>query len=95
MAQLTYNTARIDDRTAVDIHKIIDDAMEKKDRAVIIYISAYGVNVNVSPYSDEPLRWIRIVDNIRPFECPSCGTNNSRPTAYCPECGEKLGKPKE
>ena len=42
----------------VDIHKIIDDAMEKHDRSVSIFISPDGITINV--YPTEP-RWIEPV----------------------------------
>jgi len=37
---------------AIDIHKIIDEAMEKKDRSVTIFIGVQGTTVNVYPYQE-------------------------------------------
>lgn len=71
--------------TSVDIHKIIDDAMEKKDRSVTIFIGEHGTTVNVYPYPDEKPRWVtRFVD---------CGTNRRHSGYRCSECGEKLAAP--
>lgn len=41
----------------VDIHKIIDDAMEKKDRSVVLYIGEHGTSVYVNPYKDDKVVW--------------------------------------
>ena len=48
-------------KAEIDIRKIIDDAMEKKDRTVNIYISKTGTSVYVNPIreEDEP-HWIDI-----------------------------------
>lgn len=35
------------------IHRIIDNAMEKRDRSVFIYFGEAGVSVNIYPYSEE------------------------------------------
>ena len=83
------------EKETIDIHKIIDDAMAKGDRTVAIYIGEHGTSINVSPYSDEPLRWVRIEHGFKPFECPSCGNTKASPTTYCPDCGEKLAMPKD
>lgn len=37
----------------IDIHKIIDDAMEKRDRTVFIYIGEHGTTVNITPFEEE------------------------------------------
>lgn len=40
-------------KPAVSVHKIINDAMKKKDRYVSLFIGPYGTSVSVYPYSDE------------------------------------------
>ena len=75
----------------VDIHKIIDDAMEKKDRAVHILILPTSTSVNVTPYSNENSRWI---DNgLNGYECPECHGINDWASLYCPICGATVAKP--
>lgn len=36
-----------------DIYKLIDDAMEKKDRYVTIYVGEEGMTVSVYPLTDD------------------------------------------
>ena len=36
-----------------DIHKLIDDAMEKKDRSVTIFFGKLGTSVSVYPITDD------------------------------------------
>ena len=76
----------------VDIHKIIDDAMEKKDRYVTIFISKEGTTINVHPYEDKESKWIYHDPNESNyhFECSECGSISEFATPYCPVCGEKL-----
>lgn len=87
----------------IDIHKIIDDAMEKRDRSVSIYIGQSCVTVNVTPYEkEEPARWI-YNRHTGYGQCSECG-HEIEPEVYrgciywpnyCAECGEKLGTPKK
>lgn len=81
----------------IDIHKIIDDAMEKGDRSVSIYIGQSCVTVNVTPYEkEEPARWIlRRKGDGWPYECSACGVEAKYPWSYCPHCGEQMKMPKE
>lgn len=78
-------------RTDVDIHKIIDDAMEKKDRSVTIFITKDATTVSVYPYEDKPLEWTKNKGGTH--TCPSCGEYQDFMTPYCPYCGEKLKRP--
>lgn len=78
----------------VNIRKIIDDSMEKKDRAVHILITSTGTSVEVIPYSNETPRWIFDRDYCT-YECSECHNTNAYPAPYCPECGEKLAAAKE
>ena len=82
---------------AIDIHKIIDDAMEKKDRRVTVFMSSAGTSVYVDPYDDKPLEWIVTCGNgnpfVSPYKCPSCGIPSEVPDPYCRVCGEKLKMP--
>lgn len=89
----------------VDVNKIVDDAMEKKDRQVCIFISDVGTTVKVQPLSDSDPRWIMrkkvgskstqyaITKTI--YECSECHDTFDYPTPYCPSCGEKLRFPCE
>ena len=87
------------DEPKIDIHKIIDDAMEKKDRTVSIYIGQSCVTINVTPYEpEEPARWIHIENDHHcsyRFECSACGAEHEFPSLYCPHCGEQMKMPKE
>lgn len=86
----------------VDIHKIIDDAMEKRDRTVSIYIGEAGVSVTVSPADQDKVMWIHKADNTYDetycrtwFQCSNCGHDNNHTTPYCPVCGEFMHGVKE
>lgn len=73
----------------VDIHKIIDDAMEKRDRTVSIYIGEAGVSVSVYPVDHDKVQWIETKDGMI---CSNCGNRESTwdcPT-YCSRCGELM-----
>lgn len=83
----------------VDIHRIINEAMEKKDRYVTIFISDMATSVNVYPTEDKPM-WIPItfdrtfgdstLSSIIGYRCSECGSSANKPTVYCSECGEKM-----
>lgn len=45
----------IPNRCAVDIYRIIDEAMEKQDRYVALYIKPESVTMHVIPYNEEEL----------------------------------------
>lgn len=81
----------------VDIHKIIDDAMEKRDRSVYILISSAGTSVSINPYTEEKCQWVHKADNTYDetycrtwFECSNCGGCTNYTTTYCPSCGEQM-----
>ena len=76
--------------TKVDIHKIIDDAMEKKDRSVSIFIHGDSTSVSVYPYSEENKRWIPDGSGLK---CPVCGVYSRHGGLYCSTCGEQLCAP--
>jgi uncharacterized paraquat-inducible protein A len=86
----------------IDINKIIDDAMEKKDRMVHIFMMGDTLSVDVQPLEANDPRWI-IRDTYRgnsrfpkrEFECSECHTWHDKATPYCPDCGEKLRMPVE
>lgn len=75
-----------------DIHKIIDDAMEKRDRTVSIYIGEAGVSVSVYPVDHDKVQWIYREDDccLFRFECSNCGADYEFETTYCPSCGELM-----
>lgn len=79
----------------INIYKIIDEAMEKKDRSVSIFIHNNNVNISVYPYSNEELRWEEkpTYFTTAHFACPSCGQTQAYCTPYCGLCGEKLAPP--
>jgi predicted amidophosphoribosyltransferase len=88
----THHVVYERDSKPVDIHKIIDDAMEKKDRSVTIFIGKEATTVSVYPYDDKPREWITMDRNGGWFRCPECGSTYRDMSPYCPECGEKLKK---
>lgn len=73
----------------VDIHKIIDDAMEKKDRTVNIYISEHGTSIYVAPHKDGRPEWI-VKKDLNGYYCPECDGWSRTTVQYCPHCGESL-----
>lgn len=75
--------------TDVDIHKIIDDAMAKKDRSVTIFINKDATTVSVHPYEDKKPTWIH-KENMEHVTCPNCGGLQESESHYCPMCGEEL-----
>ena len=84
----------------IDIHKIIDDAMEKKDRCVSLYISESGVSVTVTPL-EEPTHWEKIVlsddslfGRVR-YRCSNCKTITNYASHFCSACGEEMHGVKE
>lgn len=90
MEHFVYN-----DEPLVDIHKLIDDAMEKKDRRVSIFITKDTTSINVEPLIESKPRWIfkeRYRGRYTPV-CSECGYEYAKEeTPYCPCCGEKLAK---
>ena len=79
----------------VNVNKIIDDAMEKKDRSVNIFIHGDNVSVYVEPLEKHDPRWI-IPERPGPkckYECSECHVWTDTLTPYCGSCGEKLRVP--
>ena len=77
----------------IDIHKIIDEAMEKKDREVSIFIMKNNTSVYVRPATNTKPHWIyREGKGKYEFECSECGYYHEFESPFCPECGEKLSK---
>ena len=77
---------------AVDIHKIIDDAMAKGDRSVYILIHSGGMSVTINPYVEDKPKWLHVGNGH--FRCSDCGHDhvadyNPLPV-YCGHCGEKM-----
>lgn len=75
----------------VDIHKIIDDAIEKKDRYVSISIVEAGTMVHVYPHETGQMSWKVIENHRHPYVCPNCGRPSDQAYPHCPWCGEDLG----
>lgn len=82
--------------TNIDIPKLIDEAIEKKDRRVTIFVSNIATTIKVEPIVDDDPRWI-VRDTKAPFIntfiCSECGRYSDRTYNYCPECGEKMKVP--
>lgn len=78
--------------TTVDVHKILDDVAQKKDRFVSIMIGERGTNLTITPLMGEDPKWTMRLHTGRPptFKCGSCGAIVSEATVYCPHCGEKM-----
>lgn len=77
----------------VDIHLLIDDAMEKKDRTVSIFITKNSTTINVYPNTDDGMKWIEHIRYVNKnkkieFECSKCGAFVVHPDLYCSHCGE-------
>ena len=87
-----------DNANNIDIHRIIDEAMEKKDRMVTIFISEVGTTVSVQPIGESP-HWTVEPDDENPnrniFVCSECSTQSTFPGIYCSACGEKMNGCKE
>lgn len=83
--------------TTKDLHKIIDDAMAKKDREVTIFISKDHTHITVSPHTDSKPRWIEdesvTFRHRSRYKCSECGAWHDIPAPFCPFCGEKLALP--
>lgn len=104
---LNYCTARKaevmeeskDETPTVDFYKIIDDAIEKHDRSISIFISPDGITINVYPLTnDDPKEWKRIKGVAGYgdlYICPYCGSGVTQPTIYCGECGERVNYPND
>ena len=74
----------------IDIHKLIDDAMEKKDRNVNIYISEHGTSIYVNPIRDEDEpHWI-VCGTSGSVKCSCCGNIEKYNSLFCPRCGEQM-----
>ena len=87
----------------LDINKIIDDAMDKKDRSVNIFINGDNVSVYVEPLEKHDPRCIireipgsgKYSISKRQYECSECHVWSDVLTSYCGYCGEKLRLPVE
>jgi hypothetical protein len=77
------------------ILKIVDDAMTKKDRSVLLHVDPNGsVFIHVNPYEGTTPAWKKIDDGRR-YLCPECGYTKNYIQPYCSICGTKLAPPKE
>lgn len=72
-----------------DICKIIDDAMEKRDRTVHIFITDTSVSINISPNTDDGMKWIETGIMTYTYKCSKCGLYSGHPDLYCKHCGEQ------
>ena len=73
--------------TEIDIHKLIDEAIEKKDRYVSIYIGEFATTISVHPVGEKAM-WLR--DNNGHIYCSACGNRSRDRGAYCSFCGEEV-----
>lgn len=76
----------------IDIHKLIDDAMEKKDRCLNIFITNVATSVYVYPCDDTEPKWTEVTAG---YVCSECGQFSGWDYPYCPTCGEKMHGVKE
>ena len=91
----------VEEAPSVDINTLIDEAIAKKDRSVVIFISSVGTAIRVEPLGESStLSWIdksikddKYLADQPIFQCPECGHMVSNPSTYCPTCGEKLKMP--
>ena len=81
----------------VDIHELIDEAMQRKDRTVMIHMCEFGTTVTIQPMSEDA-KWTIIYalsGRRNHFVCSECGQVSDRPSTYCPNCGTQLTGVKE
>lgn len=101
MLEPAVGEKELNSSSQVDIHKIINEAIEKKDRTVHIFIMGENISVDVKPLSESDPRWIvhenkRGYSSVRyRFECSECRASFENPAPYCQMCGEKLRMPIE
>lgn len=72
------------------IRSIIDEAMEKRDRTVSVFINGDATSVTVTPLGEDEPRWI--VRSLG-YECSVCGCIFPVMSRYCSNCGEALKVP--
>lgn len=73
--------------STIDIPRIIDEAMEKKNRSVTVFVGPQGTTVNVYPYQEAKPYW---TSRDNHYICSECRAANHFPSPYCPICGEKM-----
>lgn len=73
--------------TEIDIHKLIDETIAKKDRYVNIYIGEFATTVSVHPTADKAM-WLH--DNNGKIYCSACGNRSRDRGTYCSFCGEEM-----
>ena len=89
----TYNmwkpeeTPVTDDKNISMIKSIIDEAMEKRDRTVTVFISGENMHVSVTPLGADEPRWI---PKDGGYVCSTCGRWELNSSRYCRICGETL-----
>ena len=69
------------------IKSIIDEAMEKRDRTVSVFISGENMHVTVAPLGEDEPRWIPKEGG---YLCSVCGRWQGDASRYCCDCGEAL-----
>lgn len=69
------------------IKSIIDEAMEKRDRTVSVYIHDDTMSVSVTPIGADEPRWIPKEGG---YVCSTCGRWQINASRYCCDCGEAL-----
>jgi hypothetical protein len=74
-----------------DIREIINQAMDRDDKEICIYVRGETMTVKVNSYKEEKLSWIK--KECDWFVCPECGGDSRIPTRYCSRCGEQLAIP--
>lgn len=74
----------------IDVASIINEAMEKKDRYVSIFIGEAGTTISVYPHEDSKTTWKYLKEGSDPI-CSNCGRIVDQPFPFCPWCGEEIG----
>ena len=92
LSDLTNNYPLYETESKCDIHKIIDDAMKKRDRYVHIFITGSSMSITVNPQDDDGMKWIVTGPN-KPYgrtkcKCSRCGGESVTTDLYCKHCGE-------
>lgn len=78
----------------IDISKLIDEAMEKKDRSVMVFISDVGTTVKVNPLDKPAWKPMPNKNGTKyTYMCSACNRSSDKAYVYCPWCGESIGLP--
>lgn len=83
-----------ENKSPIDVPQLIEDAMQRKDRTIHIFISDIGTSVYITPSEEEakPVwKLVRGHNGKHAFLCTNCNRTSKQGYPYCPWCGEVLG----